>query len=68
MLSKHISQITGQVKGWSTPDALNTSTPVFYRGFTGHGPSSSGTVFLGLQYLPTTSTTSPNVFDGFSNG
>src|SRR4051794_19174601 len=35
VLSKHVSQITGQVKGFSAPDALNTSTPYFYRGFTG---------------------------------
>ena len=67
VLSKHISQITGQVKGFSAPDALNTSTPPFYRGFTGHGPSSYGTVFLGLQYLPTVSSTNPNVFT-LSNG
>jgi hypothetical protein len=67
VLSKQISLISGQVKGFSAPDALNTSTPYFYRGFTGHGPSSYGTVFLGLQYLPTVSSTNPNVFT-LSNG
>jgi hypothetical protein len=54
-----VANITGTIKGNTAPAALFTSTPLGFQGLTGHGPSSYHTVFLGLQYQPTVSSSHP---------
>jgi hypothetical protein len=59
--TKVITSISGRIVGASAPAPTLTPISLGYHGYSGHGSTSIGQVFLGFKYVATTSPTDPTI-------